>query len=362
MQIKLGHYIAVAILILMTLWIVSGLNIEKTQDNSLADIKDISALTNVQVLKSKASMISKVIQATGETQAGRVGKITSQTSGEVTSILKSNGDFVKKGEVIVKVDPSDLKIQLSSAKALQQQRRLEFEANQSLQKQGLQNKTLLAQSNTAYEQSKTSVFSLELRIQHLNITAPFSGIINNMDLELGSFVSTGMSIAELFDFDPFQVALQVSENDITHIHTDMPIDIQLITGENVQGRVSFINSSANRATRTFEIEVTVDQYAVESPKAGITAKVFIPLKKTNAHKLSPALLNLDDNGMLTIFTIDDDNIVVSNQVDIVKSEVGGTWVSGLPQDVNLIIVGQGFVEPGEEINPAFRPDSLINEE
>ncbi|MCJ8311640.1 MAG: efflux RND transporter periplasmic adaptor subunit [Saccharospirillaceae bacterium] len=362
MQIKLGHYIAVAIIILVTIWIVSGLNIEKTQDDSLADIKDISALTNVQVVKSKASMTSKIIQSTGETQAGRIGKITSQTSGEVIAVLKTNGDFVNKGEIIVKVDPSDLKVQLSSAKALQKQRRLEFEANQSLQKQGLQNKTFLAQSNTAYEQSKTSVFSLELRIKRLNITAPFSGTINNMNLELGSFVSTGMSIADLFDFNPFQVILQISENDIKHIHIDMPIAIQLITGENVNGNVTFINSSANLSTRTFKVEVTIEQNSVQSPKAGITAKVFIPLEKTNAHKLSPALLNLDDNGMLTIFTIDDDNIVVSNQVDIVKSEVDGTWVSGLPHDINLIVVGQGFVEPGDEINPAFRPDSLSNEE
>ncbi|BCE02243.1 efflux RND transporter periplasmic adaptor subunit [Marinicellulosiphila megalodicopiae] len=362
MQIKLGHYIAASIIIVVAFYILTGSNIEKSQDESLADISDISALTNVQVVKSKASNISKIIQATGETQAGRVGKITSQTSGEVISILKKNGDFVKKGELVVKIDPSDLKVQLSSAKALADQRLLEYEANQSLQKQGLQNKTLLAQSKTAYEQAKTSVYSLELRIKHLDITAPFSGTINNMSLELGSFVTTGMSIADLFDFDPYQVILQVSENDIRHIHVDMPIEVQLLTGEKVMGKVTFINASANPSTRTFKVEVTINKNSVATPRSGITAKVSIALEKQMAHKLSPALLNLDQNGMLTIYTINENNLVETNQVNIVKSEVDGTWVSGLPTNINLIVVGQGFVEPGEEVMPSYRPDSLSNEE
>ena len=70
-----------------------------------------------------------------------------------------------------------------------------------------------------------------------------------------------------------------------------------------------------------------------------------------AHRVSPAVLALDDNGNLGVKALGADNTVIFHEVEIVKTESNGAWVTGLPNDITLITLGQGFVNPGEEVEP-----------
>ena len=70
-----------------------------------------------------------------------------------------------------------------------------------------------------------------------------------------------------------------------------------------------------------------------------------------AHRVSPAVLALDDNGNLGVKTLAEDNTVAFREIKIVKTESNGAWVTGLPNEVTLITLGQGFVNPGEEVEP-----------
>jgi len=73
-----------------------------------------------------------------------------------------------------------------------------------------------------------------------------------------------------------------------------------------------------------------------------------------AQKISPALLSLDDLGVLGIRTIDQNNIVNFNPIEILSDAPDGIWVSGLPNRSAVITTGQALVTEGERVDPVFQ--------
>ncbi len=83
--------------------------------------------------------------------------------------------------------------------------------------------------------------------------------------------------------------------------------------------------------------------------SGVTSEIRIPIKAEKAHFLSPALLSLNDEGVFGVKLVNDDGIVEFHPARIVKSVAAGVWLSGLPDTVRLITVGQGFVRQGDRV-------------
>ena len=77
------------------------------------------------------------------------------------------------------------------------------------------------------------------------------------------------------------------------------------------------------------------------------------LGEVYVHRISPALFTLNDAGDLGVRTIDDDNVVEFFKVGIIEDTNEGAWVTGLPDTVKLITVGQEFVLTGETVDPVY---------
>jgi multidrug efflux system membrane fusion protein len=120
----------------------------------------------------------------------------------------------------------------------------------------------------------------------------------------------------------------------------------------VEGTVSFVGKVADEATRTYGIEVEIDNsdYRIAS---GLTAEIILPVQQTTAHKITPALLTLDDGGNVGVRTMNSNNEVEFYLVEIVREEENGVWISGLPEVTTLITVGQELVIAGETVDPTF---------
>jgi multidrug efflux system membrane fusion protein len=82
---------------------------------------------------------------------------------------------------------------------------------------------------------------------------------------------------------------------------------------------------------------------------GMSATMRVPLASESAHKVSPALLSLSDAGVLGIKSVDQNGTVQFHKVEIIKSERDGLWLGGLPDEIDLISVGQGFVRAGDHV-------------
>lgn len=354
-----GPVIAVVISLAFIAWMVSGGNESPAGTTvSAAPVKNLTP--SVQVVTSLSQPVSQTLEINGVTEANRYVTVRSEANGKIVKLLKKQGDTVTAGEVIAQIDLQDLPARLRQARAFQEQTRLEYEGTQKIVRQGLQNEAQLAQALANYEQAKAQLVGLELQRANTDIKAPFSGRIENMQLELGSFVRQGDSIADVYDYSRLTFIGSVAEKDITSLELDQTAIVELINGEFVNGTVRYIGSVTNPATRTFTVEIDIPSF--NKNVSGITSVARINLDDGAGHYVSPALLFINEEGQMGMKLIDASDQVIFREVEIIRSGTQGVWVEGLPNRANIIVVGQGFVNVGDLTNPTlseFDPNNAV---
>ena len=185
------------------------------------------------------------------------------------------------------------------------------------------------------------------------ITSPISGVLVSKPAEAGGFLQAGDLCATISVLDPINVVAQAGERDIAAIHTGMQASARLATGETVSGIVRFIAPAADLATRTFRVEMEVAN-PDRKLREGVTAELSVPLPPVKAHLLPPSVLTLDDAGQFGVRIIAAGNKAQFLPVTVLSQERQGTWVTGLPETVTVITVGQDFVVDGQTVEP--RPE------
>ena len=143
--------------------------------------------------------------------------------------------------------------------------------------------------------------------------------------------------------------LDIAEKDIADLEVGANSMARLISGDEIQGKVSFIATSADRNTRTFRVEIKVDNKD-RTIRDGVSAEIFINSKEVFSHKISPAILSLNDQGKLGIRTVDQDNAVEFREIEILEDTTDGLWVSGLKENERIITLGQEYVFQGQTVN------------
>ena len=359
LKTKQGPIIAIVLSVALVAYILLGsqqASVAPQATDPLADDAALSApstaqqpLPKVQVQQFREKPVTRYLDFDGETLPSRDITLRAQASGQVIDLVFSKGQSVKKGDIIARIDPGDLQARLNQALALQKQRQLEYEGIQQLLQKGLQNKTSEAAVYAQYEQARAEVFSLELQLAYTQVRAPFSGVLNALPIEIGSYVRAGDAVAQLLDFSTVRIHINVSEKHIDALRNGMPAEVTLIGGQRAQGVVSFVSSQANASTRTFLAEITLDSSNIRQPIAGASADVSVRLDSQLAYFISPALLALDHSGQLGLKTVNRQNKVEFTPVDIIRSEPEGVWISGLEPLSRTITVGQGFVSVGDTV-------------
>ena len=342
---------AILALSLLVLWMISGLFFNKPKPFNLASI-DISAekkLLNVKAkeFSSELRLSSVVIQ--GRTESNRSVLIASETNGIVENILADKGDQVIKGQIICKLSIDSRMAKLDEAEALMRQKKLEWEASKVLVEKGYRSQTKAAGSKAAFDASKALVVQMEKELDNINIRAPFDGFFNDNISEVGDFLSIGMPCGQVIDYNPILVTGQISEQEIRKVKTGVKSQAILSTGEKVSGLVSYISKTADKKTRTFRVEVKIENPDFKI-KDGITTELFIPTRKVIAHLIPPSSLTLDSEGRIGIRHINKDNNVLFSSVEIIGDEGELVWVTGLSEKVIIITVGQEFVVEGQKVN------------
>ena len=342
---------AILVLSALLLWMLTGIFQNSSNSN---DINSLKINTEETVIKVKAKKIKSELRQSnvlvqGRTESNRNVLVSSETNGIVREIFVKKGDFVKKDQILCKLSTDSRKAKLDEAKALMLQKKLEWDASKVLVEKGYRSQTKAAGSKAAYDASKALVIQMEEELENINIRSPFDGFFNDNLAEVGDFLSIGMPCGQVVDYNPILVIGQVSEQEIKKIKSDIQGYAVLSTGEKLNGLLSYVSKTADSKTRTFRIELEINNSNFDI-KDGITAELFIPTKKVQAHLIPPSSLTLDSDGKIGVRHINSNNEVIFSDVEIIGDEKELVWVSGLPEEITLITIGQEFVIEGQKVN------------
>ena len=354
----------------------------------------LSAIVKVVVQTSQARMIDSAVILRGETQAARSVTVRAETSGQIINDPLRKGRMVAAGDVLCQIDPgvrssalADARARLASAQARipetaarvaeanarLDEARINFNAANKLSETGFASETRVASAQagvraaeaavatatSGLEATKSGIQSAEAAVEsaqkeldRVTITAPFGGLLETDTAELGSLMQPGAACATIVQLDPIKVVGFVPETELFRVTIGAPARAKLTGGRMVQGSVTFISRSADPVTRTFRIEINVDN-ADQSISDGQTAEIVIAAEGNDAHLLPQSSLTLNDAGALGVRIVVDDTARFV-PVTLVRDTVEGVWVTGLPAQADVIVIGQEYVRDGVRVAPTYQ--------
>ena len=347
-------YVAAGVLVLaLALWMASGAfssNSSEIEQSSDTAQNDATAPMKVEYIDVQLSPKSRDIVLQGQLEPKRHLQMRAETSSTVKVISVGKGQSVKKGDTILNLSLAGRRTDLQEAQAQLKSATSQQKAAESLRQKGLQSQLQLEQSQAALAAARAQLDRTQRDIAYTRITAPFTGVINNVPVEVGEMIDRGAIVAEIVDNSGFIVSAQVAQQTLAQLELGKSIEVKLITGDVLSGKLIYISSVADTATRSFTVEAEVDnidgKYA-----AGVSASMIVPIEQVEAVFLSPSAIALGDSGDIGVKTIDENQQVVFTPIKLISTSLDGAWVTGIPDGSRVITLGQGFVKTGQTVDP-----------
>jgi len=349
--------ISAGIVGVVALWLLSGqFGGDAEQDHSVQTAVADTTRNAVRVRTQSAEEVMRTIVVNGKTAPARIVNLAAETDGRIEHVGAERGASLERGNLIVRLDKRDRSARLAQAQATLKQREVEYEARLRLESESYVSEAQLQEAVALLETARAEVTRAELDLGYMSIRAPFAGALQARSVEVGDFVSRGDPIATYVDNRSIVVSANLSEFDARFVNIDDEAEATLATGETVRGRIRYVAPVADEATRTFEVELEVDN-AGGKLRAGGTAELRIPAEAVFAHRISPSLLTLDDAGNVGVKIINDLGQVEFVVADIALSSNDGVWLAGLPETATIITVGQGYVASGAVVDTVPESDA-----
>ncbi len=222
--------------------------------------------------------IIQTVTASGEIQPVNTINVGSQVSGTIEDIFVDYNSHVKKGDILLKIEPSVLqstvdeaKASLDSARAELKYAQSEFERNKSLYKDGFISRAEMEKSQTIYEQAIQAVnkakYSYErasTNLGYATITSPVDGTVISRKVDKGQTVAASFQTPDLFeiaeDLSKMQIETAVSEADIGMIKEGLPVTftVDAYPNETFNGNIQQIRLSPTNVSNVVVYTVVID--------------------------------------------------------------------------------------------------------
>lgn len=297
----------------------------------------------------------------GHTAAESLVKVIAQTSDIVLTVDVVDGQQVEIGDPICTLDNGTRLASVEQARASYAQSEAslaqaqnDYDVNARLRERGFESSNsaegyavALSAAEANLRAASVNVSNREDELHNTEITATISGIIQRPLAEVGDLIPIGGSCASIIQLDSMKFVGAVPQSRIDLARRGLEAEIRTINGQTVTGEVSFVAVTSDPATRSFAIEIEFDNLDHQILD-GLTAEATVKLGFIPAHLLPQSIMTLNENGVVGVRTVED-SIVVFYPITILQDTRDGIWVTGLPNTVDIIVLGQEYVKAGQSV-------------
>ena len=366
-KMKLHKILAILVLLVTAAWVATGefSSVGSAADEAAPPVGEAAAAEEaarpartVAVIKPPRIEHSRAIRVSGHTDADKRAVLGTRAAGIVEELPVRLGSQVKKGDLIVKLEAEGREAAVETARQLLVQREAEAAAARRLAERGNLPKLQLDNALSALASARSQLEAAEAELDRNTLRAPFDGVIDTVDVELGSSVAAGAQVATILNLNPILAKGEISERDLSFIKAGDKAEITLVNGQQVEGEVRHVSRDATQATRTFRVEVAIDNEDRSVP-AGMTVEMTLRADAVDSTVLPRSVVTLSRSGDLGIRAIDADNKVVFYPIDLVDDTSNGLVLGGIPDDVRVIVSGQEMISEGDVVNPVEADQETI---
>ncbi len=362
---------------------------------------EIHHATNYQTIMVSGSVVSPNAPST----------LSFLVSGKVIFVGPREGDYVKKGQVLAQIDPTDFRLSLKVAEAQKETQRAALEkAMNSVRPESLEQARISYEraedeyrrmkmmydsnslapndfekyrsayetakqkyeeakagaqkedkelSRAAYHEADANLQVAAKKLSDATLVAPISGYIAKKSIEIGDTASTDRPVFEIVQLDPVEVNVGVPETDVHLVKIGQKASVTLpaLPGQSFEGTIRIINVSADPNTRTYMARITIP-----NPKhilgIGMVAEArIIGGRKISMMTVPGEAIVRDAQGATMVFVyFPEQRRVYSKRVKV--GALYGTQVEiqeGLSGDESIVVAGQDYLRDGMAVTTASRP-------
>ena len=228
-------------------------------NEKIAELDTIKKVPLITTFKAKQEVFNHQLEIQGNVTTKNLLVVTPEFNGILTNVFVKEGQQVSKGQLLAKIDDGGLSQQLAQLEIQANLAKTTFERQKRLWDQNIGSEIQYLQAKSSYESQAEAVNQLKQQISKTNVTAPFTGTIDDVITEQGSVVMAGQSqLMRIVNLDNMYIETDVPESYIGSITKgkDVIVDFPIL-GKTIETKVRQAGDYINPANRTFKVEVSV---------------------------------------------------------------------------------------------------------
>ena len=330
------------------------------------DAKDEVPPVPVEVAATRRAEMAAVYTGTAPIESERKAGVVAKVQGEIRQILVDEGQNVRKGQLLVRLDGDQMRLQVALAEATMRKLERDYARNTELQAKGLISAVSIDNLKYELEAAKASWELARLQLSYTEIRSPIGGTITiraervkigNTVMPAGGVIATSDSaLFVVEDLDSLILRIAVPERELVKLSVDQVVELgfDAVPGRMFTGKVDLISPYVDPATATFGVRVRVtDTGGLLRP--GMFARVAIVYERKLDALQIPRTALLDGDGPPKVFVVKDSKAV---ERPVQLGLTNGAYVeviTGLKDGEQVVVVGQAAVKPGATVRIVNTP-------
>ncbi len=343
------------VLLLLVLCIVFFAFAVKKENARLVDEKKAAQATerppvNVVLLDIVPSAISDRINLPGEMEPWTKLQMLARISGTIDDVSAIEGEFVREGDILARIEEQDYRIALDSARARYDLARVTLQRNKTLYEKEIVTSAEIDRLEADMLATRSAMEKASLDLSRCVVRAPMDGVIRRLDLKKGLMLSVGDPMAEILQIERLKAVIGIPESDVAAIRNleEMEFVIQALDNRRVTGRRYFLSPAQESMARLYRLELEVGNEQGDI-LPGMFLRADIVKKKVEQAVVVPLYAVLTRNDEHYVY-IEKDETALKRSVSLGIMEGWKVQVTrGLEPGDRLIIEGHRDVEPSQQV-------------
>ena len=282
--------------------------------------------------------------------------MVAKTSGVALEVLVEEGDVVRAGQVLVRIDADRARLNLAQVDAQVKKLEANFGRASELVKQQMVSVGDHDQLRYDLENARATWRLAQLELSYANVTAPIAGVVASRSIKPGNFVQINTPIIRIVDNSRLEATLNVPERDLTTLRQGLPVRMQVdaLAGQRFEGVVDRIAPVVDAGSGTFRVVCAFDPED-GALQPGMFARISIDYDNRAAALAIPRPALLEDDGETAVFVVRDG---IAVRTVITTGYVDGGFIEvreGLSEGDRVVTAGKVALRDGSPVQVVGDP-------
>jgi len=331
--------------------VAAGCSNGKARDKGAAESEaEAVAFVPVEVQPLRRAAMVAVHSGTAPIEAHEEAEVVAKVGGEVRQILVEEGDAVKAGQLLARLDGDRLRLEVAQTEANLRKLERDYKRQLELSEKGLVAKGTAENAKFDLDALRAAYDRARLELSYTEIRAPIEGVVSARYIKLGNTISPNSPTFRVTDLDPLVAYVHIPEKEFRKLAPQQPAEVVVdaLAGEPFTGVISRISPTVDPKTGTFRARVEVPDPS-RRLKPGMFARVNIVYERREEALQLPRAAILDADGTQSVFVVVDDK---AEQRPVRTGLANNGWlevVEGLDGSERVVVVGQAGLKTGTAV-------------